>query len=247
MENENEFKTKSKKVIDENESELYQGKELLIDIETYLKSGVHIGTKFKSGDMKRYIFKRRADGLIVFNIETIDKRIRMIAKTLASMKPEEILVVGRKLYAHQAVKKFASMIGAKPVVGRFIPGTISNPVARSFTEPKLIILCDPLADAQALKEASESHIPVIALVGSDSLLRNVDIAVPLNNKGRKSLALVFYLLTREVLIERKEIDKNAFTAQIEDFEQQIEETKQKDRRFSSRPTGRRPFNSRRKF
>ena len=50
---------------EDDDSEFYKGKDLLIDVETYLKSGVHIGTKFKSGDMRRYIFKKRKDGLMV--------------------------------------------------------------------------------------------------------------------------------------------------------------------------------------
>ena len=217
----------------ENESDFYKGKELLIDVETYLKSGIHIGTKFKSGDMRRYLFKKRKDGLMVFNIETIDKRIKMVAKMLSKYEGKDIAVVCRKLYGHQPTKKFAGMIGAKAYTGRFIPGAFTNPLARNFFEPKVILVCDPLTDSQALKEASEIRIPIISLVGSESLLANVDLVVPANNKGRKSLALIFYLLARETLIERKEMTKETFSAPLSDFEQEIEEGQEERPRRSS--------------
>ncbi len=212
---------------DEDDSEIYKGKELLIDVETYLKSGIHLGTKFKSGDMRKYIFKKRKDGLIVFNIETIDKRIREVAKLIASMEAKDLAVVCRRLYGQKPAKKFASMIGAKAYTKRFIPGTITNPQARSFYEPKVVFVGDTVLDSQALKEATESHLPVIAIAGSESLLRNVDIVIPANNKGRKAIALIYYLLTREVLAERGEIDRKSFKIDIEEFEQNIKENDEK--------------------
>ncbi|MEK6959435.1 MAG: 30S ribosomal protein S2 [archaeon] len=205
------------------EAELYKGKNFLVDIEEYLKSGVHIGTKFKTGEMRRYIFKKRRDGLMVFNIETIDNRIKMAAKMLAKYEPKEIVIVCRRLYGHQPVKKMAAMIGAKAYFGRFIPGTFTNPEARGFHESKIMLLTDPITDFQAIKEASQVHMPIISIVGSDSPMAKVDLAIPANNKGRKSLALIFYLLTREVLVERKEISREAFASKISDFEQEIQE------------------------
>ncbi|HPM85528.1 MAG: 30S ribosomal protein S2 [Candidatus ainarchaeum sp.] len=225
-----------------DETEFYKGKDLLIDIETYLKSGVHIGTKFKTGEMKRHIFKKRKDGLMVFNIETIDQRIRMVSKMLAKYNGKEIVVVARRLYGHKPARKMAAMIGAKEFIGRFIPGTFTNPQARIFYEPKIILVTDPIADSQAIKEATEVGIPVIAITGSDSPLKNIDIAIPANNKGRKALSLIYYLLTREVLVERKEITRETFNSAVNDFEQEIDEnqeekTKKSFLRFPRRPTG----------
>jgi small subunit ribosomal protein S2 len=213
-----------------DDSELYKGKDLLIDIETYLKSGVHIGTKMKTGEMRRYIFKKRNDGLMVFNIETIDKRIRMIAKLLAKFQGKDIAIMARRLYGHKPARKMAAMLGAKEFTGRFIPGTFTNPQARVFFEPKVVFVTDPIADSQALKEATEIGIPVIAIAGSDSPLKNIDLVVPANNKGRKSLALLYYLITRETLVERKEISREAFASQVNEFEQEIDEAQEEKTR-----------------
>ncbi|MEI7961273.1 MAG: 30S ribosomal protein S2 [archaeon] len=228
-----------------DETELYKGKDLLIDIETYLKSGVHIGTKVKTGEMRRYIFKKRNDGLMVFNIETIDKRIRLIAKMLAKYNGKDIVIVARRLYGHKPAKKMAGMIGAREFTGRFIPGTFTNPQARIFHEPKIILVTDPVADAQALKEATETGVPVIAIAGSDSPLKNVDLAVPANNKGRKSLALIYYLLAREVLVERKEIARESFASNVNDFEQEIDENQEEKARKTAQNRFRRPAPRRR--
>ncbi len=228
---ENTGMMEEKKVKQElDETELYKGKDLLIDIEAYLKSGVHIGTKMKTGEMKRYVFKKRNDGLMVFNIETIDKRIRMMSKMLAKYNGKEIVVVARRLYGHKPVKKMATMLGAKEFVGRFIPGTFTNPQARVFYEPKIVLVTDPMADSQALKEATEIGIPVLAISGSESPLTNVDLVLPANNKGRKSLALIYYLLTRETLVERKEISRDQFSPQVNEFEQEIDETQEEKTR-----------------
>lgn len=230
---------------DDSDTEFYKGKDLLTDIETYLKSGIHIGTKFKTGEMRRYVFKKRRDGLMVFNIETIDKRIRMVAKMLAKYEGKDIAIVSKKLYGQQAAKKFAAMTGAKVYVGRFIPGTFTNPEARNFHEPKILMVMDPITDFQAIKEAYRIHLPIIALVGTDSPLGKVDLAIPTNNKGRKAIALVFHLLTRELLIARNEISKDAYKLEVTDFEQEIEkkEEERPKRRFdnNSRRRPRRSF------
>ena len=213
----------------------------LVDLDEYLKTGSHIGTKFKTGDMARYIFKQRRDGLKVLNVETVDSRLRVAAKFLAGFEPKGIVVVARKAYGQEPAKQFAKAIGAKAILGRFVPGTFTNPEAKRFVEPKAVVVTDPDSDKQILKEVKKVKVPVVAMCSTNNNLTTVDLAIPINNKGRKSLALAYFILAREILKEKGEIKKDEdFKKKPEDFEYQLKEgQKEKEpqeakRRFDSR-------------
>jgi small subunit ribosomal protein S2 len=196
----------------------------LIELDEYLKTGSHIGTKFKTGDMRRYIFKQRKDGLKVLDVETIDARIRIAAKFLARFDSKGIVVVARKTYGQEPARQFADAIGGKAILGRFIPGTFTNPSAKKFFEPKAIVVTDPEADKQILKEAEKTKAPVVAMCSTNNSLATIDLVIPINNKGRKSMALAYFLLAREVLKEKGEIKKDEdFKKKVDEFEYQLKE------------------------
>ena len=173
--------------------------ELLIPLDKYLAAGLHIGTQQKTKDMERYIYRVRADGLYVLDVRKTNDRILAAAKFLASFDPDDILVVSTRQYGQAPVKKFGKVIGAKTIPGRFIPGTLTNPNYGKFIEPKVLVVTDPRSDSQAIIEAKQIGIPVVALCDTENLLGNVDIVLPVNNKGRKAIALVYWLLAREIL------------------------------------------------
>jgi small subunit ribosomal protein S2 len=102
-------------------------------------------------------------------------------------------------------------------VGRFIPGTLTNPQYRNFTEPDVVIVTDPIGDAQAVKEAVDVGIPVIGMCDTNNMTMNIDLIIPTNNKGRKALALIYFLLAREILKLRNQ--KLDYT--VSDFEVEI--------------------------
>ena len=188
--------------------------ELLIELDNYLAAGLHIGTQQKTSDMEKYIFRVRSDGLYVLDIQKTDERIRQIAKLLARYDPEDILVVATRQYGQAPVKKFGEVTGAK-----IIPGTLTNPTYAKFIEPKIIVVTDPRSDAQAVLESKQNGIPVIALCDTENLLSFVDIAIPVNNKGRKAIALVYWLLARQILRERGTIPEDGdLDIEATDFE-----------------------------
>jgi len=192
---------------------------LLVAEDLYLTSGVHIGTQQKSADMRRFIFKVRNDGLYVLDIKSTDERIRVAADFLSRIEPERTLVVCQRQYGQKPARTFAKNIGAKSMVGRFVPGTLTNPLLPTFFEPDAIVVTDPSADQQALREAVNIGIPVVALCDANNDLKFVDLAIPANNKGRRSLALVFWLLTREVLRSKKVITRDdEFNLELDEFE-----------------------------
>ena len=192
---------------------------LLIPEDQYLTSGVHIGTQQKSADMKPFIYKIRTDGLYVLDIQKTDDRIRGAGKFLARYEPEQILVVAARQYGQKPAKVFARTIGAKIFAGRFVPGTLTNPDLPMFTEPDIIVVTDPAADQQALKEALNVGIPIIGLCDANNETKFVDFIIPTNTKGRRALAMIYWLLTRQVLKERGTLkDVSGFELAVEDFE-----------------------------
>jgi small subunit ribosomal protein S2 len=176
--------------------------ELLIPLDRYLAAGLHIGTQQKTKDMERYIYRVRADGLYVLDVRKTNDRIISAAKFLAKFDPDDILVVSTRQYGQAPVKRFGEISGAKTIPGRFIPGTLTNPAYNKFIEPKVLVVTDPRSDSQAIIEAKQMGLPVVALCDTENLLGNVDIVVPVNNKGRKAIALVYWLLARQMLREK---------------------------------------------
>ncbi len=196
-----------------------EAKELLIDEDTFLTCGVHIGTKQKSKDMEPYVYKVRDDGLRILNVNMTSEKVVEAAQFLKDFNPKDVLVVSARQYGWKPATKFAENCGFECIAGRFTPGRLTNPEMRFFIEPKAIVLTDPAADAQAFREATNIKIPVIAMCDSNNLTTNVDIVIPGNNKGRRSLALIYWLLSREILRIRGELGADEDLEEtIDDFE-----------------------------
>ncbi len=190
--------------------------------ETYMTSGVHIGTRQKTADIIDFIYKVRNDGLYIIDVKKTDERIKTAAKFLSKYDPKQILAVSVRQYGQKPIKQFAEYTGINILDGRFRPGTLTNPNSKDFKEPEVIILTDPLADIQALHEAKNIGIPVVALCDTNNETKYVDIVIPTNNKGRRALALVYWLLTRTYLQERGKLKSDDdFKANVEDFEAEI--------------------------
>ncbi len=193
--------------------------ELLIAEDEYLQSGVHIGTQHKTADMKPFIFRVRNDGLFVLDVAKTDGAIREAAKKIASFDPKRVLFVSQRQYGQTPVKETAKLVGANAIAGRFMPGTLTNPIVPGFMEPELLVVTDPLGDAQAMREAQNIGIPILGLCDSNNETKGLDVVIPGNNKGRRSLALVYWLLCREILMEKGTLaNRDAFTKEIDEFE-----------------------------
>ncbi|WP_053948624.1 30S ribosomal protein S2 [Halolamina sediminis] len=199
---------------DENVMPDEEEADLLIPVEDYLSAGVHIGTQQKTKDMERFIHRVRDDGLYVLDVSQTDGRIRTAAEFLSNYDPEQVLVTSSRQYGRFPAEKFADAIGARARTGRFIPGTLTNPKYDGYIEPDVVVVTDPIGDAQAVKEAITVGIPVIAMCDSNNAVSNVDLVIPTNNKGRRALSVVYWLLANETLDRRGAEPSYA----LEDFE-----------------------------
>ena len=191
---------------------------LLLDSNDYLKSGIHIGTKFKTKYMKDFIYKTRPDGLSVLNLKKIDQRISLAANLLAQYEPKDILIVSRRENGWKALKLLHKLTGMNVITGRYPPGILTNPQLETFTEPKIIMVCDPWPDKNTVEDAAKVGIPIIALCDTNNQSNKIDLVVPCNNKGKKSVGLVFYLIAQEYLRAKGDLKgEEKLKEKIEDF------------------------------
>jgi small subunit ribosomal protein S2 len=181
----------------------------LTDLDNYLKVGLHIGTKFKSKYMEPFIYKIRTDGLAVLNVKKIDSRIETAGKFLSRFEPKDILVVCRRENGWNGVKLFKKLTDIEVIAGRYRPGLMTNHQLEDFHEAKILVVADPWPDKNAIKDAVNMGIPIIACCDTNNETNYVDFVIPCNNKGKRSLGLLFYLLAKEYLKNRGTIKSEA--------------------------------------
>jgi small subunit ribosomal protein S2 len=174
--------------------------------------------------MQPFITKASPEGLYMIDLDKTLERIKTAAKFINRIEPEKILVCSGREYASTPIEKFCEVTGARKMLSRFMPGTLTNPSLPYYTEPKLVIISDPQVDSQAIIEATNAGIPVIGVSNTDNVTSKIDVVIPANNRGRKSLATVFWLLAREILIQKGKMSENdSMKYEIDDFETKISE------------------------
>ena len=192
----------------------------VIDIKKkVISTGIRVGTQVKTKFMKQFIEKASPEGLYMLNIDMTLEKIKTCAKFINRVGAENIIACSGRQYAGIPIEKFCEMTGAKQLLGRFMPGTLTNPSLPYYIEPRLILISDPEVDVQALIEATNAGIPIIGIANTDNVTSKLDVIIPANNRGRKSLATIYWLLVRQILIEKGELKENeSMKYEIDDFE-----------------------------
>src|ERR687892_151440 len=189
-----------------------------------LSTGIRVGTPVKTKFMSPFIVRANPEGLYILDISKTLTRIDVAAKFIGRSDISKIIVTSAREYGKTPVQKFCEATGASGIIGRFMPGTFTNPSLASYMEPQVVIVTDPQADQQAVLEATRAGVPVVAIANSDNVTSNVDLVIPANNRGRKALATVYWLLTREVLKKQGKIKSdNEMKISIDDFETKLVE------------------------
>jgi len=189
----------------------------LVPLDEYLKSGVHIGTKYKNAYSKRFIYRSRADSLKIFDTEAIDDRIKLLIQFLSQFEPHECAIMGRRENAKKPLTMFAKLVGCDIFTGRYLPGKLTNATLENFKEYKVVIVCDPLTDKNILNEAYELGVFTIGFCDTNNTSNKLDLVIPINNKGKRSLSLAIFLLTKHYLINKKIIQEKDFKYTHDDF------------------------------
>ncbi|MEM0452366.1 MAG: 30S ribosomal protein S2 [Nitrososphaerota archaeon] len=170
--------------------------------ELLVKGSLHIGSQIKVKHMEKFIFKLRPDGVYLIDIDKTIERLNIAAKFISYYPPDKVVVISTHVYGVKPVKRFCELTGCIPITERFEPGTFTNPSLPTYIEPELILVSDPRYDNQAVFEARIARIPVIAMCSTDNTPKDIDLVIPMNNRGRMALPYAFWYLARRVLIER---------------------------------------------
>lgn len=191
-----------------------QKEDTLVPMEDYLKSSIHLGTRVITPDMRKFVYRRRADGLAVFNTALLDDMIREGADFLAKYAPKDILIVCKREAGWRAVKKFSEITGIKAFTKKYPAGILTNTTLDNFMETDLVFICDPWLDKNALEDANRIRIPVLSICDTNNFTKGINKIIPGNNKSAKSLGMILYLLTK-LYVEKRKLDSTM--PPIEDF------------------------------
>jgi small subunit ribosomal protein S2 len=193
---------------DDIKEELDKKRELLIPLDDYVKTGIHLGTKVITPDMKQFVYRRRADSIGVLNTSLIDEHIKDAIKFISKFPPEKVALVCKREAGWESAVLFEEATGIKAFTKKYPAGMMTNIELQAFFEPDLVIICDSWIDKNALSDAIKTNKEVLLLCDTNNFIRKATKIIPCNNKSSKSLGLIFWLLARGYLEGRKIDSKN---------------------------------------
>jgi small subunit ribosomal protein S2 len=209
------------------EIEKKEDQTILTSLEDYIKTASYLGTKVITPSMRKYVYRRRLDGLAILNTLLVDKKLAEGIEFVKQFKPDEWTLVCKREAGWRAAKMFGELTGVRVFTKKYPAGVLTNTILDNFIETNMLMICDPWLDKNALADARNIGLPVIGICDTNNHTAHIDVVVIGNNKSNKSMGLFFWLMAREYMKEHK-IDKPV--PGLEDFvgeELILEEPKKK--------------------
>jgi len=176
---------------------------MLVPLEDYVKSGIYLGTKVITTDMRPYVYKRRTDGLAIINTRFIDEKIREAISFISKYEPGKIIAMCKREAGWKALKAFSKATGIRVFTKKYPAGIVTNSILDEFFEPELMIITDPWLDKNPIADANQINVPIVGICDTNNLTSSLDIVMPGNNKSNKSIGLIYWLLARGYIQARK--------------------------------------------
>lgn len=173
--------------------------DMLIPLDDYVKAGIYLGTKVVTPDMRKYVYRRRADGLAIFNTDIIDEKLKEGIEYLSKFKPEDVILVCKRQAGWKAVEKFGELTGVRVFAKKYPAGILTNTGLPDFFENELTIVTDQWIDKNALNDTLRVGKKVLMICDTNNFSKGADQIIIGNNKSPKSLGVIFYLLARGYL------------------------------------------------
>ncbi len=187
--------------------------DMLVPLEEYVKSGIYLGTRAVTPNMRQFVYRRRADGLAIFNTDIIDEKLKEGIEFFSNFNPEDVILICKRQPGWKTAEMFGKLLGIRVFTKKYPAGILTNTALPDFFENELTIITDQWVDKNALEDTLKVHKKVLMICDTNNFSKGADKIIIGNNKSQRSIGLIFYLLVRGYMKA-----KNMDTTQIPDLD-----------------------------
>ncbi|MCK4647466.1 hypothetical protein KAT24_00875 [Candidatus Pacearchaeota archaeon] len=170
--------------------------DMLIPLDEYVKSGIYLGTKVVTPKMKPFVYRRRADGLAIFNTDLIDEKLKESIEFLSKFDSKDIIVSCKRQAGWKAAEMFGKITGIRIFTRKYPAGILTNTSLPDFFENELTIITDAWLDKNALNDTLNINKKVLMICDTNNFPKGTKNIIIGNNKSPRSLGVIFYLLAK---------------------------------------------------
>ncbi len=170
--------------------------DMLIPLDEYVKAGIYLGTRVVTPDMRPFVYRRRADGLAIFNTDLIDEKLKEAVEFLSKFEAKDIIIVCKRQAGWEAVNRFSKLTGIRVFTKKYPAGILTNTALPDFFENELTVISDAWLDKNALNDTLNVKKKILMICDTNNFSKKTDQIIIGNNKSPKSLGVIYYLLAK---------------------------------------------------